>query len=61
MPAEGNNAIELYRAPDEYVDLLVNDIDATSGSTRLYGAGTYYLDVTADTYSIQIQQFKRPG
>jgi hypothetical protein len=60
MPEGGNNAIELYRAPKEYVDLLLNEIGPQQGSTRLYEAGTFYLDVTG-SYSIQVQVFKRPS
>jgi PASTA domain len=58
MPGEGNNAITLYKAPDEYVDLLVNEIGPVNGRTRVYPPGTYYLDVTGDSYTVQIQQYK---
>jgi len=60
MPGEGNNAITLYKAPDEYVDLLVNEIGPQDGQTRVYTAGTYYLDVTGDSYTVQVQHYKRP-
>ncbi len=60
MPGEGNNAITLYRAPREYVDLLVNDIGPTSGKTRVYDPGRYYLDVMGDSWTVEIQIFKRP-
>jgi hypothetical protein len=59
MPGDGNNAITLYQAPDEYVDLMLNEIGPQSGSTRIYDTGTYYLDVTG-AYDIQVQAFKRP-
>lgn len=60
MPEDGNNAIELYRRPREYVDLLLNEIGPQSGSTRLYERGSgYYLDITG-SYTIQVQVFKRP-
>ncbi len=60
MPQDSNNAIILYQAPDEYIDLLLNEIGPQSGSTRLYQSGTYYLDVTG-AYTIQVQVFKRPS
>jgi hypothetical protein len=60
MPQDGNNAIELYRAPSEYVDLLLNEIGPQQGSTRMYESGTYYLDVSG-AYTIQVQVFKRPN
>lgn len=59
MPEDSNNAITLYQAPDEYVDLLLNEIGPQSGSTRIYQSGTYYLDVTG-AYTISVQVFKRP-
>jgi hypothetical protein len=59
MPQDGNNAITLYQAPDEYVDLLLNEIGPQSGSTRVYQSGTYYLDVMG-AYTINVQVFKRP-
>jgi hypothetical protein len=59
MPQDGNNAITLYQAPDEYVDLLLNEIGPQSGTTRLYTPGTFYLDVTG-AYDISVQVFKRP-
>jgi PASTA domain-containing protein len=59
MSQDGNNAIILYKAPDEYIDLLLNEIGPQNGSTRLYNHGTYYLDVTG-AYEIQLQVFKRP-
>lgn len=59
MPQDGNNAIVLYQAPKEYIDLLLNEIGPQQGSTRLYEPGTFYLDVTG-SYSIQVQVFKRP-
>jgi beta-lactam-binding protein with PASTA domain len=60
MPEDGNNAITLYKAPSEYVDLLLNEIGPQHGSTRMYEPGTFYLDVTG-AYTIQIQVFKRPS
>jgi hypothetical protein len=60
MPQDSNNAITLYQAPDEYVDLLLNEIGPQSGSTRLYQSGTYFLDVTG-AYNIDVQVFKRPS
>jgi hypothetical protein len=60
MPQDGNNAITLYQAPKEYVDLLLNEIGPQSGSTRLYEPGTFYLDV-AGAYTIQVQVYKRPS
>ena len=60
MPQDGNNAITLYKAPKEYVDLLLNEIGPHHGSTRLYEPGTFYLDVTG-AYTISVQVFKRPG
>jgi hypothetical protein len=60
MPEDGDNAITLYQAPDEYVDLLLNDIGPQSGSTRLYRPGTFYLDVMG-AYTINVQVFKRPA
>ena len=59
MPSDGNNAIILYQAPDEYIDLLLNEIGPQSGSTRLYRPGRFYLDVTG-SYTINVQVFKRP-
>lgn len=59
MPQDGNNAIILYEAPDEYVDLMLNEIGPQSGSTRIYNPGTFYLDVSG-AYDIQVQVFKRP-
>jgi hypothetical protein len=59
LPQDGNNAITLYQAPDEYVDLLLNEIGPQSGSTRVYQSGTYYLDVMG-AYTINVQVFKRP-
>ena len=59
MPDDFNNAITLYRAPKEYIDLLLNEIGPQSGSTRLYEPGTFYLDVSG-SYDIQVQVFKRP-
>lgn len=55
---EGNAALILYRRPAEYIDLLVNEIGTQQGSTRLYEPGVFYLDVTADTYRIEIQQYR---
>jgi PASTA domain len=55
---EGNAALILYRRPAEYIDLLVNEIGTQQGSTRLYEPGIFYLDVTADTYRIEIQQYR---
>jgi hypothetical protein len=60
MPQDSNNAIILYKAPKEYIDLLLNEIGPQQGSTRLYEPGRYYLDVTG-AYTIQVQVFKRPG
>ena len=60
MPQDSNNAITLYKAPKEYVDLLLNEIGPQSGSTRLYERGTFYLDVMG-AYNIQVQVFKRPS
>lgn len=60
MPQDGNNAIILYRAPSEYVDLLLNDIGPQQGTTRLYEPGRFYLDVTG-AYTINIQVYKRPS
>jgi hypothetical protein len=60
MPDDSNNAIELYQAPSEYVDLMLNEIGPQSGSTRLYDSGTFYLDVTG-AYTISVQVFKRPN
>jgi hypothetical protein len=60
MPEDGNNAIELYKAPDEYEDLLLNEIGPQSGTTRLYQTGTFYLDVSG-AYTINVQVFKRPS
>ena len=59
MPEDGNNAIILYKAPKEYTDLVLNEIGAQHGTTRLYEPGTFYLDVTG-SYTIQVQIFKRP-
>jgi hypothetical protein len=59
MPEDGNNAIILYRAPKEYIDLVLNEIGPQQGSTRLYEPGTFYLDVTG-SYTIEVQVFKRP-
>jgi beta-lactam-binding protein with PASTA domain len=60
MPEDSNNAITLYRAPKEYIDLLLNEIGPQQGSTRLYEPGRFYLDVTG-SYTIQVQVFKRPN
>ena len=60
MPQDSNNAIVLYRAPKEYIDLLLNEIGPQQGETRLYESGRFYLDVTG-SYSIQVQVFKRPS
>jgi hypothetical protein len=60
MPEDSNNAIILYKAPKEYVDLVLNEIGPQQGSTRLYEPGTFYLDVTG-SYTIQVQVFKRPS
>jgi hypothetical protein len=60
MPQDGNNAIIVYRKPNEYVDLMLNEIGPQSGSTRMYESGTFYLDVTG-AYDIQIQVYQRPG
>lgn len=60
MPEDGNNAIVLYRAPKEYIDLVLNEIGPQQGSTRLYEPGTFYLDVTG-SYTIEVQIFKRPS
>lgn len=59
MAQDGNNAITLYKAPKEYIDLLLNEIGPQQGTTRLYEPGRFYLDVVG-AYSIQIQVFKRP-
>ena len=59
MPDDTNNAITLYRPPKRYIDLLLNEIGPQSGTTRLYGSGTFYLDVTG-SYTIEVQVFKRP-
>jgi hypothetical protein len=60
MPQDSNNAITLYKAPDEYVDLMLNEIGPQSGTTRIYQSGTYYLDVMG-AYTIDVQVFKRPS
>lgn len=60
MPEDGNNAIILYRAPKEYIDLVLNEIGPQHGTTRLYEPGTFYLDVTG-SYTIDVQVFKRPS
>jgi len=60
MPGDTNNAIILYKAPKEYIDLLLNEIGPQQGTTRLYEPGRFYLDVTG-SYTIQIQVFKRPA
>jgi beta-lactam-binding protein with PASTA domain len=60
MPQDSNNAITIYRAPSEYVDLLLNEIGPQHGSTRLYQPGTFYLDVDG-AYTIDVQVFKRPS
>lgn len=60
MPEDGNNAITLYRAPKEYIDLVLNEIGPQHGTTRLYEPGTFYLDVTG-SYTIDVQVFKRPS
>jgi hypothetical protein len=59
MPQDSNNAIILYKAPKEYIDLLLNEIGPQEGSTRLYEPGRFYLDVTG-AYTIQVQVYKRP-
>ncbi len=59
MPQDTNNAITLYQAPNEYIDLLLNEIGPKTGSTRLYQTGTFYLDVSG-AFTIDIQVFKRP-
>lgn len=59
MPGPDNNAIELYQPPNEYVDLLVNEVGATSGETRMYEPGTYYMNITGGG-TIRVQEFKRP-
>jgi beta-lactam-binding protein with PASTA domain len=60
MPQDSNNSIILYRAPMEYMDLLLNEIGPQQGTTRLYERGTFYLDVTG-SYTIQVEIFKRPS
>ena len=60
MPGDTNNAIILYKAPKEYIDLLLNEIGPQEGSTRLYEPGRFYLDVSG-SYTIQVQVFKRPS
>jgi hypothetical protein len=60
MPQDSNNAITLYKAPNEYEDLLLNEIGPQSGTTRLYQKGTFYLDVMG-AFDIQVQVFKRPS
>jgi hypothetical protein len=60
MPQDSNNAITLYKAPDEYEDLLLNEIGPQSGTTRLYSKGTFYLDVMG-AFNIEVQVFKRPA
>jgi hypothetical protein len=60
MPEDGNNAITLYKAPKEYIDLVLNEIGPQQGTTRLYEPGTFYLDVSG-SYTIQVQVFKRPS
>jgi len=59
MPQDSNNAITLYKAPKEYIDLLLNEIGPQEGTTRLYEPGRFYLDVSG-AYTIQVQIFKRP-
>jgi hypothetical protein len=36
MPQDSNNAITLYKAPNEYIDLMLNEIGPQSGTTRIY-------------------------
>ena len=60
MPQDSNNAITLYKAPNEYEDLLLNEIGPQSGTTRLYQKGTFYLDVMG-AFNIEVQVFKRPS
>jgi hypothetical protein len=59
----GSNDIIQLKSPgqgaDDFGDLLFNEIGSKQGTTRLYGsAGTRYLDIEGDSWSVQVQVFK---
>lgn len=61
---DDNSTLQL-KTPDEgddsFGDLIVNEIGVYSGVSRLYGkSGTYYLDVSGGSWTIEVQVFKRP-
>jgi outer membrane murein-binding lipoprotein Lpp len=53
-----NDVITLMQPPDEWVDLLVNDIGPKSGSTRLYYTGKYFFDIEGGRWTVTLQVWK---
>lgn len=59
---ESNDIIEMKRpsqGPNDFGDLLYNEIGAKQGDTRVYASsGRHYLDVEGDSWTVQVQVFK---
>jgi len=53
-----NSVMTLYQTPAEYVDLLVNDIGAVKGSTRMYVPGEYYLELGGDSCTVTLEAYR---
>lgn len=52
-----NDVVRLVPVGDRvgFGDLLVNEIGPVSGETYIYATGTYYLDITGETWTVAVQ------
>ena len=59
-PGDAHFAIVVYDATkNEYKKLMVNTIGATNDSSNYYGAGSYYLDISAGfDWNASIEEYK---
>lgn len=53
-----NTIIVLYQRPNEYVDLILNEIGDRSGQTRLYYVGRYYFEIEGGSWTVKLQVYK---
>ncbi len=59
-PGSSNFAVVVYDAVNnEYQKLLVNTIGATTAKTNYYGAGRYYLDISAGSdWTVTVEEYR---
>lgn len=50
--------ITMYRRPNHYVNLFLNEVGDRSANTRVYYSGRYYFEIEGGSWTVKLQVFE---